>query len=158
MKVKKVIMPTIKNCTDIKQSERLAKILPLKSADMDYIPYANKDGEYSINVNTWDNDHDEDWIPCWSLAQLIEVLPADLWDCNKHCHLEIIKQQDDKQDESSILYIVRYFYYKVDFNDINSKNPDFNRTTHISSIGSNLIDACVNMIITLHEHKLLNKR
>ena len=70
-------MATIKSYTDLEQSKRLAEILPLESADMDYIPVVNLKGEYAISVNEWDNDHilDEDWIPCWSLAALLGVLP-----------------------------------------------------------------------------------
>ena len=67
----------MKSYTDINQSRKLTEILPLESADMDYIPIVNIDGEYSITVNEWDNDHitEEGWIPCWSLAALLNVLP-----------------------------------------------------------------------------------
>lgn len=141
----------MKSFTDIEQSERLTEILPLKSADMCYpLPCEDKDKPL-LEQGSFGS------IPCWSLAALINILPADWWDCNKHCFFEIYKQQDDKQDESSILYVVRYFYYKEeDLNNPNSKNLDFSRTTRISTIGSNLIDACVRMIIELHEHKLLS--
>jgi len=69
----------MKSYTDIEQSRKLAEILPLETADMDYIPICNLEGEYSINVNIWNNDHliDEGWIPCWSLAALLNVLPDD---------------------------------------------------------------------------------
>lgn len=137
--------------TDLKQSEKLTDILPLKSADMCY-PLPCKDEDKPLLEQGGFG-----CTPCWSLAALINILPADWWDCNKHCFFEIYKQQDDKQDESSILYVVRYFYYKEeDLNNPNSKNLDFSRITRISTIGSNLIDACVRMIIELHEHKLLS--
>ncbi len=67
----------MKAYTDLEQSKKLAEILPLESADMDYIPVANIDGEYSITVNVWGNDHiiEEGWIPAWSLSALLDVLP-----------------------------------------------------------------------------------
>jgi hypothetical protein len=67
----------MKAYTDTEQSKKLAEILPLESADMDYIPVVNLENEYSINVNVWNNDHilEEDWIPAWSLSALLSVLP-----------------------------------------------------------------------------------
>jgi hypothetical protein len=50
-------MVIIKSYTSLEQSRKLAEILPLESADMDYFPIVNIDGEYSIGVNEWDNDH-----------------------------------------------------------------------------------------------------
>ena len=67
----------MKSYTDLEQSKKLAEFLPLITADMDYIPIVNLDGEYSPSVNVWDNEHiiDEGWIPSWSLAALLDVLP-----------------------------------------------------------------------------------
>lgn len=67
----------MKSYTDLEQSKKLSEFLPLESADMDYIPVVNIDGEYSINVNEWNNDHviEEGWIPAWSLAALLGVIP-----------------------------------------------------------------------------------
>ena len=62
----------MKAYTDITQSKRLAKILPIESADM---WYGNED-PYKIAIGQWnDNEHDEDDIPCWSLAALFDLLP-----------------------------------------------------------------------------------
>lgn len=71
----------MKSYTDIEQSQKLAEILPIKSADMYYC--------YGMNIDTkiWsfddtpiiidaDNQVDVDDIPCWSLAALSEfILP-----------------------------------------------------------------------------------
>jgi hypothetical protein len=67
----------MKSYTDIEQSRKLSEFLSIESADMDYIPITNIDGEYSIEVNEWDNEHviKEGWIPCWSLGALLNVLP-----------------------------------------------------------------------------------
>ena len=61
----------MKSYTDLEQSKKLAEILPLESADM---WYGNED-PHKIAIGKWDdNKHDEDDIPCWSLAALLAVL------------------------------------------------------------------------------------
>lgn len=69
-------MATIKSYTDIEQSKKLAKILPLESADMRYqVRYDSKNNLKYIpgfisTIIPLRND-----IPCWSLAALFGVLP-----------------------------------------------------------------------------------
>lgn len=73
----------MKSYTDLEQSRKLAKILPLESADMFY--------SYGMDINTkkWDydtvptiidasNQIDIDDISCWSLAALMELTPNDV--------------------------------------------------------------------------------
>ena len=120
-------MATIKSYTDLSQSKKLAEILPLDSADMDYIPVVNTDnidGEYSIIVNKWDNDHiiEEGWIPCWSLTALLSVLPDYTLQTNS----------------DGTVFVV-----------CDSKKP------MISDAYDNPIDACVEMIERLHDLKML---
>lgn len=114
-------MATIKSYTDLEQSKKLAEILPLESADMDYIPITNIDGEYSVEVNEWDNEHiiEEGWIPCWSFAALLEIMPSSTLDSS-----------DDH-------------YYRVHCNEKFTKWYD------------NPVDACYEMILKLHELKML---
>ena len=75
-------MATIKSYTDLEQSRKLAEILPLESADMCYvIDYAesNKYGtdHFNLEVDTYGfKVQTRDNIPCWSLAALLNVLPA----------------------------------------------------------------------------------
>ena len=121
-------MATIKSYTDIGQSRKLAKILPLESADMHY----SKDfdgswfvdlSEYtSVKIPKYVGNVEEHLLPCWSLAALLSVLP------------EI---QGSKADISlgynSISYIHMSLYTKAD----------------------NLVDTCYYLILTLHELKLL---
>lgn len=60
----------MKSYTDLQQSKKLAKILPLESADMYY--WCGED----LRVGSYkaiDIDYD---IPCWSLAALIDYLSA----------------------------------------------------------------------------------
>ena len=63
-------MATIKSFTSLEQSKKLAKILPLESADMRYAPFGD--------THPWFLSNDlieKDSIPCWSLAALLGVLP-----------------------------------------------------------------------------------
>ena len=125
----------MKAYTDIEQSKKLAEILPLKSADMDYIPIINIDGEYSVEVNEWDNEHiiDEGWIPCWSLAALISVLPL------------FIEFKGNK-------YYLRFMKDYVEY--ANDEISITGRCLHTTG-NNNLIDACVDMILKLHKSNLL---
>lgn len=62
-------MTTIKSYTDLEQSRKLAEILPIESADMNYWCGTQ------IRIGghrTMDKDLD---IPCWSLVALLKVLP-----------------------------------------------------------------------------------
>lgn len=69
----------MKSYTDIEQSKKLAEILSIESADM---WYGNED-TYKIAVGKWkDNEHDEDDIPCWSLAALLKIIPKCIGDYN----------------------------------------------------------------------------
>lgn len=76
-------MATIKAYTDIPQSKKLAEILPIESADMEYltikengklvgsIPFLKDDSEVEDSAYS----HIYDRIACWSLAALLDVLP-----------------------------------------------------------------------------------
>ena len=64
----------IKGYTDIKQSQILANILPIESADMSYSIIHNIGQEpYHCNVPTFTHATHGD-IPCWSLAALLDIL------------------------------------------------------------------------------------
>lgn len=67
----------MKAFTDIEQSKKLAKILPIESADMFWA-----DGERPAVWNNKDVSLDETDIPCWSLAALLNVL--DYAKCDIH--------------------------------------------------------------------------
>lgn len=133
----------MKSFTDLEQSKKLAVILPLESADMRWY-YKYNDGDKPQLSICNDSRY---YIPCWSLAALINILPADWWGYNEHYFLEISKMGDASKPNE-----VRYYRHRKDIDGAN-----YSRITHISHTAENLIDACVNMIITLYEHKLLNK-
>jgi len=60
-------MATIKSYTDIEQSRKLVKILPIESADM-YYPIEGASPKFGVAISILH-------IPCWSLAALLSVLP-----------------------------------------------------------------------------------
>ena len=70
----------MKAYTDTEQSKKLAKILPLESADMYYcygMDIHTKKWDYDIVPTIIDasNQIDIGDIPCWSLAALMDVYP-----------------------------------------------------------------------------------
>ena len=140
-------MATTKSYTDIEQSKKLAEILSLESADgfwsyhdkwcsegdewegyEDY-PRAEPYLEYTRKENEWKEDKSD--IPCWSLAALLGVLPDFIGDYGK-----------------CLYYDVGGYYcgYMVD--------GDFMLTIEETN-ADNQIDACYEMILKLHEQKLL---
>lgn len=152
----------MKSFTDTEQSKKLAEILPLESADMWWAErYAGQitNGEYIVAekpvyylslVKPSDTNYSQDVIkdiPAWSLATLIDVLPRDWWGYNEHYFLEISKMGDASKPNK-----VCYYRFRKDTDGAN-----YDRIAHISHSAENLVDACVNMIITLYEHKLLKE-
>lgn len=148
----------MKAFTDIEQSKELAKILPLESADMYYlikrsdcrVPWeeaAKVDANVILFTRKMMSGTLSDYkLPCWSLAPLIDILPVDWWGYNEHYFLEISKMGDASKPNE-----VRYFRFRKEIDGAN-----YDRITHISHSAENFVDACVNMIITLHDHKLLS--
>ena len=93
-------MATIKSYTDLEQSKKLAKILPLESADMFYI--AGKGEPIFIGNKTVayeDDDYDALGGPdvlCWSLAALLDVLPKICYPVKDHPTYLILGKPKDK--------------------------------------------------------------
>ena len=131
-------MATIKSYTDIEQSKKLAEILPLESADMFYADLLvdSKHQYISHYLETYGFKTFEDtkqkeskhlsFIPCWSLAALLNVLP------------EYNLQRTDWGNKTEYKIVVT-----TDEDNYASKNYD------------NPVDACVAMIENLHELNLL---
>lgn len=110
----------MKAYTDIKQSQKLAEILPKETADFHFKYYSVLEGwcdipHYGIVSHIKD-------LPCWSLAALIETLPK----------IHELKPLIDLEG-NSIMYSGLYIDVSAD----------------------NLIDSCVEMIVKLHELKVL---
>ena len=136
-------MATIKSFTTIKQSKKLAEILPLESADMRYgyiAPYDYSDRMYDggydeipypkdfliKNPNFSANEYDAE-LPCWSLSALLDVLPNGT---------DIVKEEADTENEKYMCTVG----VKDDIMSTFSNNP---------------VDACYEMILKLHELNLL---
>lgn len=135
-------MATIKSYTSLEQSKKLAEFLPLESADMSWV--SNGLGKPFARTIPIKGDPEE-LCGCWSLAALINILPVDWWDYNKHYFLEISKMGDISKPNE-----VRYYRFREQ-----SDGADFGRITHISFQSNNLVDACYEMIIKLKELKIL---
>lgn len=131
-------MATIKSHTDISQSRKLAEILPLESADMCW----------KYQKDRWVSEQDYEEFPqfeyatdkrdilCWSLAALIEEIP------------EVINFDDDESDYAlEILKESGLFY-------LSYGNPLEGEKLNIEP-QENFVDACVAMILKLHELNLL---
>lgn len=135
----------MKSYTDIEQSKKLAKILPIESADMYWL---NRhidltETKYEVFVIDKSNKHidffksyavavdNNEIIPCWSLAALFDVLPKYIGDYGK-----------------CLYFNMGYYYcgYMVD--------GDFMLSIEETS-ADNPIDACYEMIIKLNEQNLL---
>jgi hypothetical protein len=75
-------MEKIKAYTDLEQSKKLAEFLPIESADMEYM-FLKRDGSKVSNMPfvkddeelEWPNHSTYDFIPCWSLAALLGLIP-----------------------------------------------------------------------------------
>jgi len=140
----------MKAYTDIVQSKKLAEILPLESADMWWAErYAGKVVNYEYIVEEKpvyylsftkpsDGNYSQDTIkdiPCWSLAALLDIL---------HQVKEI------KHQRVTILvgrYAGQHWYVEL-LRVQDERSVVFDHSKE-------LVDACVEMIINLHELKLL---
>ena len=135
-------MATIKSYTDIEQSRKLAKILPLESADMEYlaikenglliakIPFVKDDSEVEDSAYS----HIYDRIVCWSLATLRNLLPPAIKP-NKDLYLF------ESHNTFNNSWVYRYY------NEDDTSYLYYNNTSEI--------DVCYEMILKLHELNLL---
>lgn len=116
----------MKAFTDIEQSRKLAEILPIESADMRYAPFGDTHPWF------WDgNLLEKGAIPCWSLAALLEALPHYIDDRHGFVSGKLSANED----------------WYICYDD----NGDIDYYVHNSS----LINACYEMILKLHEQKVL---
>lgn len=126
--------------TDVDQSKSLASILPHKSADMNYKPYAGENGkEYEVNLCKYLFTN---WIavPCWSLASLIDILPNEIithdTNGNEYKYQIDIRKFDDETGATK---------YQIAYGNV--KGGAWFDLIHTQEM-QNLIDCCVNMILT----------
>lgn len=139
----------MKAYTDIEQSKKLAEILPLESADMRYgyiAPYENYDSMYDggydeipypndfliKNSNFSAKEYDAK-LPCWSLSSLLNYLRE----------VDLFPKID--ADEFNVIMTINY----------HDKKDGITPIHQIKVKAENFIDAIYEMIIKLHEQKLL---
>lgn len=137
----------MKSYTDIEQSIQLAKILPLESADMYWL---NRhidltETKYDVFVIDKSDKHidffksyavavdNNEIIPCWSLAMLLEIIPKKIKDFN-------VLRIDIGEKDFSI------WYDELGYG-VNTELPDITMEC--------TVDACYNMIIELNKMDLL---
>ena len=116
----------MKSYTDLEQSKKLAKILPVETADMCYRIVAhnpNDTHEYQpyCFVGTLESD-----IPCWSLAALLDIL----------------RNRASSIDEDADVSLSSY--KNVEWWDLSINNSGLEAVTK-----SDIVDACVEMIFTV---------
>ena len=126
-----------KICTSIEQSKKLAEILPIESADMEYM-FLKRDCSEVSNVPFVKDGFEEPeccyiFIPCWSLAALLNLIPKHIKDYN-------VLRIDISENEFAI-------WYDEISCGVNNELPDITKKT--------AIDACYEMILKLHELNLL---
>lgn len=126
----------MKSYTDINQSKKLAEILPIESTDLSYL---SKDGrgieffeEPVVNDGTWEDDD----IPCWSLAALLDIIPQEIFD--GEYVINITEGIDNR-------WVLTYDHYE-------NRNHSY---YGLSTGADNLVDVCYEMIIKLKERNLL---
>ena len=144
----------MKSYTDLEQSKKLAEILPLKSADMT-LPFRHTQKDEYIQEHVGTRSYidvynemialpgmDKEQVckliqPCWSLAALLEEIPSIIVNnVGEDLRLHI--------DKDNLQYSLFYENeYTGDMFEIETELYD------------DMIDACYEMIIKLHELNLL---
>ena len=127
-------METIKSFTDFEQSKKLTEILPIESADMQYISFRHRNDtiEWIPQLGT-PSKYD---IPCWSLVALLSVLPKEI--------------EIDGQHYAPCLFPVKSkWLLKLWY------NSNYTITSPIAIFSDNPVDACYKLILKLNELNFL---
>ena len=136
-------MATIKSYSDLQQSKKLAEILPLESADMKWYFWKDEIDApktptfgYSKTAAESYKDTEAVYLPCWSLASLLEQFPYELCDDDGNSSYLQMNKEDD----------VYQLVYEDPHGDFESIETD--RYEHF-------VDACVEMILKLKGFNIL---
>ena len=123
-----------KIATDLEQSKKLAKILPVESADMVYFIDNNTLYPFPPSQANPALPH----ISAWSLSALMNILPNEIIFELKSYHFKMIT---DVYSNGEKYYDLGYMGngYWLEYED-----------------DVDLVDACYKMIIKLHERDILN--
>ena len=127
----------MKSYTTLEQSKKLAKILPVNSADMCYRIVAynpNDTHEYQpyCFVGTLESD-----IPCWSLTALLDQLEDVICDEDGNEYELVIKKE-------GVQYDIYYLNICGEQDNI-----------ELDSFYDDLVDCCYEMIVKLKEKDLI---
>jgi hypothetical protein len=125
-------MATIKSYTNLEQSRKLTDILPLESANMWWAWYSSplSNGHYGdFPMFCKPVCNPDESIPCWSLAALFDFLPS-----NQGRYTKSLYWFDDAW---------------------HCEYVDEDGAVTLGTSAENAIDACYEMILKLHEQKLL---
>jgi len=128
-------MQSIKSYTDINQSKKLAKILPHESADI-YYGLSEDESTYIINFGKPQGFFDKTQV-AWSLAVLYSILP------NNKKESTTLSRGGWKIDP--IEYLDNWW----------CEYEDDSHTKDFTVSAGNPVDACYEMILKLHERKML---
>ena len=120
-------MAHYKNYTDIEQSKKLAYILSLDSSDGWWTALNWQETEYYIEVKQDGINKPKKYIPCWSFTALFNILPDGT---------DIMKDKTDTENEKYMC-------------SVGVKGEV------LYTFGSNPIDVCYEMVLRLHELKML---
>lgn len=126
-------MTKIKSYSDLQQSKKLAEILPLESADYCWgLDVETSHYNSSPYPCAWkDYSCKEYYIPCWSLAALLNILP----EINSiPLKIEKVKAEDGYDG----------YYYHIEYEGV-----------VLIPYSKNAVDACYELILKLHELNLL---
>ena len=141
-------MATIRSYTSLEQSKKLAEILPIESADMHYNVVGDAIiGDYQSGISNarsvakaYKKNPDEfakNVIPCWSLAALLNYLRE----------IDFVPEID--ANEFSVTMNINFY------EDEEAELLSLAAVHNIKVKAESFIDACVEMILKLHEQKLL---
>ena len=129
-------------CTDIEQSQKLVELgIDISTADMDYIPFANDPENYDCVINLWNNEHEDGWIPAWSLSALLGLMPFHIIENNNRFGFYQVKGFN-KQGETY------RFGYKTNYNSFLFE----------TSWNNNVINAAFEMICWLKKKKYIQNK
>lgn len=120
----------MKGYTDLEQSEKLAEILPLESADMYW--WSSGKRYYIESIDDDDYDEAKD-IRAWSLAALLNLIP-------KHIKEHNVLRTDIDENTFAMWYDEIGYGVNLELPDIEMSEP---------------VDTCVEVILKLHELNLL---
>ena len=128
----------MKSYTDLEQSKKLAEILPLESADMRFCFSHTLGGRITGHYPMIGREPSMGTIPCWSLAALLDLLPN-----NEHIETTISR---GSWKIDTVEYLPNTWWCEYE---------DTENQTEFNISADNPVDACVEMIIKLHELNLL---